>query len=101
MRIFVKIGPLKSWEKESLGSVVFKYKSVNILYSYTYIMFLDKYISFDKKVFIALIFSGLWIYFRTAQCYEMIPRHEILYNKQKNRHSAQSNSRNSSLRSPV
>ena len=40
-------------------------------------MFLDKYLSFDKKVFIALIFSGLWIYFRTAQCYEMIPRHEI------------------------
>ena len=40
-------------------------------------MFLDKYLSYDRKVYIALIFSGLWIYFRTAQCYEMIPRHEI------------------------
>lgn len=40
-------------------------------------MFLDKYLSFHQKVYIALIFSGLWIYFRTAQCYEMIPRHEI------------------------
>jgi len=40
-------------------------------------MFLDKFISYDRKVYIALIFSGLWIYFRTAQCYEMIPRHEI------------------------
>ena len=40
-------------------------------------MFLDKYLSYDIKVYIALIFSGLWIYFRTAKCYEMIPRHEI------------------------
>lgn len=40
-------------------------------------MFLDKYLSYDRKVYIALIFSGLWIYFRTAKCYEMIPRHEI------------------------
>jgi hypothetical protein len=40
-------------------------------------MLLDKYLSFEKKVFIAIICSGLWIYFRTAQCYEMIPRHEI------------------------
>jgi hypothetical protein len=41
-------------------------------------MILDKYLSFTTKVYIALLFSGLWIYFRTAQCYEMIPRHEIL-----------------------
>lgn len=40
-------------------------------------MILDKYLSFDKKVYIALVFSGLWIYFRTSQCYEMIPSHEI------------------------
>jgi hypothetical protein len=40
-------------------------------------MILDKYLSFDKKVYIALVFSGLWIYFRTEQCYEMIPRHKI------------------------
>lgn len=41
-------------------------------------MFLDNYLSFQKKVYIALFFSGLWVYFRTAKCYEMIPRHEIL-----------------------
>lgn len=40
-------------------------------------MLLDKYLSFEKKVLIAIICSGLWIYFRTAKCYEMIPRHEI------------------------
>ena len=40
-------------------------------------MILDKYLSFDTKVYIALVFSGLWIYFRTEQCYEMIPRHKI------------------------
>lgn len=40
-------------------------------------MILDKYISFQTKVFIAMICGGLWIYFRTAQCYEMIPREHI------------------------
>ena len=40
-------------------------------------MLLDKFLSFDTKVYIALIFSGLWIYFRTEQCYEMIPRNKI------------------------
>ena len=37
-------------------------------------MIFDKYLSFDKKVIISVICSGLWIYFRTAQCYNMIPR---------------------------
>jgi hypothetical protein len=37
-------------------------------------MILDKYISFRKKVFVSVICAGLWIYFRTAQCYDMIPR---------------------------
>ena len=40
-------------------------------------MILDKYLSFHTKVYIALIFSGLWIYFRTEQCYEMIPSHKM------------------------
>jgi hypothetical protein len=40
-------------------------------------MILDKYISFQKKVFISVISAGLWIYFRTAQCYDMIPRHHL------------------------
>ena len=37
-------------------------------------MILDKYISFQQKVIISLICAGLWIYFRTQQCYDMIPR---------------------------
>ena len=37
-------------------------------------MIFDKYISFDKKVIFSVLCSGLWIYFRTAKCYEMIPR---------------------------
>lgn len=37
-------------------------------------MILDKVISFQTKVIISVICSGLWIYFRTAHCYDMIPR---------------------------
>jgi len=37
-------------------------------------MLFDKYISFDKKVIFSVLCSGLWIYFRTADCYNMIPR---------------------------
>ena len=40
-------------------------------------MFLDKYLSYNNKVIIAIIFAGLWIYFRTAECYAMIPRYSI------------------------
>jgi hypothetical protein len=40
-------------------------------------MLLDKYLSFDQKVIIAIICGGLWIYFRTAECYNMIPRLHI------------------------
>jgi hypothetical protein len=40
-------------------------------------MILDKYISFHNKVYIALICSGFWIYFRTAECYDLIPRHHL------------------------
>ena len=40
-------------------------------------MILDKYISYNNKVIIALICTGLWMYFRTAECYAMIPRHSI------------------------
>lgn len=41
-------------------------------------MILDKYISFNNKVIISVICAGLWIYFRTAQCYNMIPRAHLL-----------------------
>ena len=37
-------------------------------------MILDNYISFNNKVIISVICAGLWIYFRTAQCYNLIPR---------------------------
>jgi hypothetical protein len=37
-------------------------------------MILDQYLSYNKKVIISVICSGLWIYFRTAECYNMIPR---------------------------
>lgn len=37
-------------------------------------MILDRYLSFDTKIIIAVITAGLWIYFRTQNCYDMIPR---------------------------
>lgn len=40
-------------------------------------MILDKYIPFTYKVILAVICSGLWIYFRTAQSYDMIPRNHL------------------------
>jgi len=40
-------------------------------------MILDKYISYNKKVIIAVVISGFWIYFRTSDCYKMIPRSHI------------------------
>lgn len=40
-------------------------------------MFLDKIISYKNKVFLSVICAGLWIYFRTEDCYDMIPRHHI------------------------
>ena len=40
-------------------------------------MILDKYISYDNKVVISVIIAGIWIYFRTAECYSMIPREHI------------------------
>jgi magnesium-transporting ATPase (P-type) len=40
-------------------------------------MILDNYLSYNIKVYIAIICSGLWIYFRTSDCYKMIPRAHI------------------------
>ena len=37
-------------------------------------MILDEYISFHDKVMISVLCAGLWIYFRTSDCYAMIPR---------------------------
>ena len=41
-------------------------------------MLLDNFLTYDQKVILALICGGLWIYFRTAKCYTMIPRGHIL-----------------------
>ena len=40
-------------------------------------MFLDKYLSYNDKVLIALFSAALWIYYRTAECYAMIPRKSV------------------------
>ena len=40
-------------------------------------MILDKYISYDTKVIIAIICCGFWIYFRTSNCYNLIPRKHL------------------------
>ena len=40
-------------------------------------MILDKYLSYKKKVFLSVICAGCWIYFRTSDCYNMIPRYHI------------------------
>jgi hypothetical protein len=41
-------------------------------------MLLDNYLTFHEKVIIAIFCSGFWIYFRTGDCYNMIPRGHIL-----------------------
>jgi hypothetical protein len=41
-------------------------------------MILDEYLTFNQKVLISVITSGFWIYFRTSDCYKMIPRLHIL-----------------------
>ena len=41
-------------------------------------MILDNYLSQDIKIVIALIFGGIWIYFRDDLCYKLIPRKNVL-----------------------
>ena len=40
-------------------------------------MILDHYILYSYKVVISVIVAGFWIYFRTPDCYAMIPRESI------------------------
>lgn len=40
-------------------------------------MLFDKYISNEIKIYIAVLSGALWIYFRTSDCYNMIPRLHI------------------------
>jgi hypothetical protein len=40
-------------------------------------MLLDKYLSYNTKIIISLITASIWIYFRTAECYALLPRHSL------------------------
>lgn len=82
---------LKKSDHLSCGLVVCKYTSVNIydcwtinerLY-YTTLLFdhkmlLDICLTYSQKVWIAVVSAGFWIYFRTSECYLLIPRRHIL-----------------------
>ena len=41
-------------------------------------MIFDNYLTFDDKVKISMLASIIWIYFRTAECYKLIPRKSIV-----------------------
>jgi hypothetical protein len=41
-------------------------------------MLLDNYLTYDNKVIIAIVCSGFWIYYRTDDCYKMIPREHFI-----------------------
>ena len=40
-------------------------------------MLLDNLLSYDQKVIFSVICGGFWIYFRTSECYNLIPRMHI------------------------
>jgi hypothetical protein len=40
-------------------------------------MIFDNYLSYKNKVILSVICSGVWIYFRTSECYNLVPRHHI------------------------
>jgi hypothetical protein len=40
-------------------------------------MILGKYLTFEQKIYISLVTCAIWIYFRTDQCYAMIPRKSL------------------------
>ena len=40
-------------------------------------MFFDNILTFHNKVIIAIICAGFWIYYRTSDCYNLIPRKHI------------------------
>ena len=41
-------------------------------------MLLDNYLTFEQKVYISLIASSIWIYFRTLGCYAALPRKSVI-----------------------
>ena len=40
-------------------------------------MLLDNYFSYEQKVIFSIICGGFWVYFRTSDCYKLIPRKHI------------------------
>ena len=40
-------------------------------------MLLDKYITLKNKKIISIICSSIWIYYRTQDCYNLIPRKNL------------------------
>jgi len=40
-------------------------------------MILDNIFTYNQKIIFSTITAGIWIYFRTNQCYSMIPRKNI------------------------
>jgi hypothetical protein len=38
---------------------------------------LDNMLTYQQKVLFSVICSGIWIYFRTSDCYKLIPRKHI------------------------
>jgi hypothetical protein len=38
---------------------------------------LDNMLTYEQKVLFSVICSGIWIYFRTSDCYKLIPRKHI------------------------
>ena len=40
-------------------------------------MILNNYLTFEQKIYIAVISSMIWIYLRTSDCYALIPRKSI------------------------
>mgnify|MGYP001372086472 CR=1 FL=1 len=41
-------------------------------------MIFDKYLNRNSKILISIISGCIWIYFRTTNCYNLIPRKKIL-----------------------
>lgn len=41
-------------------------------------MLLDDYLTFEQKVYISIIASSIWIYFRTLGCYAALPRQSLV-----------------------
>jgi len=41
-------------------------------------MLLDKYLKYEQKVYIAIVASAIWIYFRTLGCYLALPRKSFI-----------------------